>query len=173
MNNEAADWITVALLGRPRGNRGEITAISLSSKPERFQDLKTVYLFGDGSPFDVERTWEHEGTLVFKFRNVDSISDAERLRNWEVRIPRPERVEAEPGEFFHSDLIGCEVRERSSGRLLGVVTGWEEYGGPALLDIDRGKLSIPFVHSICVDIRPEDRCIQVELPEGLEDLNRA
>jgi len=28
-----ADWVTVAILGRPRGIRGEITAISQSSHP--------------------------------------------------------------------------------------------------------------------------------------------
>ena len=68
---------------------------------------------------------------------------------------------------------GCEVRERGSDRLIGQVTGWEEYGGPALLQVDDGRLLIPFVKAICVDIRPEERLIRVELPEGLESLAKA
>ena len=56
--------------------------------------------------------WEHAGALVFKFQGVDSIHDAEKLRGAEVQVPPAERVELEPGEYFHSDLIGCEVRDR-------------------------------------------------------------
>ena len=53
-------------------------------------------------------------------------------------------------------------------RVIGKVTGWEEYGGPSLLQIDGGRVLIPFVKAICVDIRPQDRVIETLLPEGLE-----
>lgn len=125
----------------------------------------------DDKPFVVERIWDHGGTLIFKFAGVDSITEAEKLRGAEVRIPKTERVELEPGEYFHSDLVGCEVRERVSDRLVGKVTGWEEYGGPALLEIDGGRLLIPFVKAICTEILPEQRLIRVDLPEGLEAVN--
>ena len=125
---------------------------------------------GDGGAYQVEEVWEHSGALVFKFRGVDSISDAEKLRGAEVQVPRAERVALEPGEYFHSDLIGCEVRERTSGRVIGRVTSFEEYGGPPLIEIDGGRILIPFVKAICVDIRPDLKLIQVDLPEGLEEL---
>ena len=71
-------WITLAVLGRTRGNRGELTAVSFS-KPERFAALEQVWLFGDaplpglpapaaGERFEVETTWFHNGTLIFKLR---------------------------------------------------------------------------------------------------------
>ena len=169
--SSAADWIAVALLGRPRGNRGELTAVSLSSKPERFARLRGVRLAGDGASYEVEEVWEHSGELVFKFKGVDSISDAEKLRGAEVQVPLAQRVELDPGEYFHSDLIGCEVHDRASGRTIGKVTNFEEYGGPPLLEIDGGRMLIPFVKAICVDIRPDEKVIHVEIPEGLEDIN--
>jgi 16S rRNA processing protein RimM len=172
----AHEWVTIAVLGKPRGNRGEVTAILLSSHPRRFSTLRSVHLFGLADPssnaFEIERVWEHEGTLIFKFRGIDSISEAEKLRGAEVRIPGTERASTEDGEFYHSDLIGCEVRERSSGRRVGEVTGIEEYGGPVLLALDNGRVLIPFVRAICVEIRPQDRLILADLPEGLEHLNR-
>ena len=117
----------------------------------------------------MERVWDHLGTLVFKFAGVDSMDDAELLRNAEVRIHPGERVALDEGEFFQSDLIGCEVRDQASKRVIGRVTGWEEYGGPSLLQIDGGRLLIPFVKAICVDIRPADRVIETILPDGLEE----
>ena len=163
----------MAVLGRPRGIRGELTAISLSGRPERFARLTHVRLLGDGSCYEVEEIWEHAGALIFKFLGVDSMTDAEKLRGAEVQVPRSERIELEPEEYFHSDLIGCEVRDRSSGRVIGRVTNFEEYGGPALLEIDGGRMLIPFVKVICVDIRAEEKLILAELPEGLEEATRA
>jgi 16S rRNA processing protein RimM len=164
------------VLGRVRGNKGEITAASFSSKPDRFEQLGTVRLFGEkadnpeGEAIDIERVWNHDGVLVFKFKDVDTIAAAERLRGSEVRIPETERVTLESGEYFQSDLIGCEMRDCASNRLIGKVTGWAEYGGPALLEIDNGRLLVPFVRTICIDIRPGERLVRANLPEGLEDL---
>ena len=79
MSSPESEWVTVALLGKTRGNRGELTAFSLSSKPERFENLREVYLFGSGQKYEVEETWFHLRTLIFKFRGVDTISDAEKL----------------------------------------------------------------------------------------------
>ena len=172
-----AGWVTIALLGKTRGNRGEITAWALSSKPERYQSLKEVYLWGPtaaapGERFEVESTWFHLETLIFKFRGVDTISEAERLSGSELRIPTSERTALELGEFFQSDLVGCEVVDRRTGESLGRVSDWQDSGGPGLLVVE-GHLLIPFARAICVEIDPAARRIAVELPEGLKDLNRS
>ena len=170
----AADWIAVAQLGKARGIRGEVIGYSLTSHPERFSRLKSVRLVGD-APFVtrtlvVEEVWEHAGALVFKFVGIDSMTDAETLRGAEIQIPGSERIQLEPGEYFHADLIGCEVRDRVSNRLIGTVTAFEGNAGQPLLEIDRGKTLIPFVKALCTDIRPADKIILTDLPEGLEDL---
>lgn len=170
MTEPESGWVTVALLGKTRGNRGEITALALSSKPERYQALREVYLFGSGDRYNVESAWFHDGTLILKFRGIDTISDAEKLVGAEVRIPRSERITLDPGEYFETDLVGCEIIERGTGRSLGRVSGWDDSGGAGLLTLESG-LMIPFARAICVDIDPAARRILVELPEGLKDLN--
>lgn len=165
-----AEWIAVALLGKTRGNRGEITALALSPKPERYEGLTEVFLFGNGERMEVEEAWFHQATLVFKFRGIDTISDAERLYGTEVRVPVEQRIALEPGEFFQSDLIGCDVVDRLSGQSLGRVSAWQDGGGSGLLVVGNGLL-IPFVRAFCVEIDPVGRRIAVELPEGLKDLN--
>jgi len=172
VNPPADGWIAIAVLGKTRGNRGELTAFPLSGKPERFEALQEVFLFGSGSRYEVESTWFHQGTLVFKFRGVDSISDAELLTGAEVRVPLEQRTPLEPGEFFQDDLLGCQVIDRRTGETLGSVSGWQDGGGSGLLVVDDGLL-IPFARSICVEIDPQAKRISVELPEGLKDLNRS
>jgi 16S rRNA processing protein RimM len=165
------DWVTVAVLGRARGIHGELTAFALS-KPERYASLREVFLFPEGSRREVESAWFHDHRLILKFRGVDTMSDAEGLTGCEVRVPRGERVRPDPGEYFESDLIGCEVIERDGGASLGRVTGLRDGGSSGLLEVE-GTLLIPFVRAICVEIQPEARRIVVDLPAGLKELNQA
>jgi 16S rRNA processing protein RimM len=166
--------VTVALLSRVRGVRGELVAVALSGHPERFETLERVFLFGSGPAREVgvEAVRTISGSLVFKFRGIDSIEEAEPWRGAEVRIPSAERLPLEAGEFFQSDLVGCEVFERATGELLGMVTGWDEGGAAGLLQVGRDLL-IPFARSICVVIDTARKRIEVDLPEGLKDLNRS
>jgi 16S rRNA processing protein RimM len=90
----------------------------------------------------------------------------------EVRIPLAERTELAPGEFFQSDLVGCEVVDRKSGERVGRVEAWQDGGGSGLLVVEGGLL-IPFARSICVEIDVQARRIVVELPEGLRELNQS
>lgn len=178
---EDREWAAIALLLGPRGNRGEVEAIPLSGRLERFNRLSDVYLFDAGSPAaghrpaEVETVWEHRGRVVFKFRGVDTISEAERLRGREVRIPLSSRPPLPPGEYYQSDLVGCEVIDRATGQPVGRVRNWQEAGGSGLLEIegvDGTEILAPFASSICVEIDVERRRILVDLPEGLKDLNR-
>jgi len=133
-----------------------------------------VYLFAADRPpgeYQLESVRNVSGSMLLKFRGIESIEDAEPWRGAEVRIPRSERVQLESGEFFLSDLTGCEVVERGTGQSLGVVTGWNDGGASGLLEVGPDLL-IPFARSICVGIDVAARRIEVELPEGLKDLNR-
>ena len=171
-------WVTVARLARVWGRRGELIADSLTSGAERFNGVKEAYLFrpeGAGSaprPIGLESVWDHRGRLVFKFQGVDSIDEAEPLQGLDVRLPRSERAPLADGEFYQSDLIGCEVVERSTGERVGAVVDWVDNGGPLLLEVSgEGKpILIPFVKAICVEIDVPGRRIAVELPVGLKDL---
>ena len=176
---EENQWVTIARLGRAWGNRGGLAAVSLTSRPERFQQLGEVFLFREGKPvgvggFQVESVWEHARAWIFKFRGVDTISQAELLERAEVRIPLADRLPVERDEHYVSDLMGCEVRDGATGELLGAVTGWQDAGGSGLLEVGNGDepLLIPFARSLCVEIDTVKKRIVVNLPEGLKDLNR-
>jgi len=119
---------------------------------------------------EVENTWTHGDHLIFKFKGVDSISDAEKLAGAEVAIPFEQRAALAEDEVYESDLIGCEVFD-TTGRSLGVVTDFEETGGTPLLRVG-GDLLIPFAKSICINIDLDRKQITVNPPDGLLDLNQ-
>jgi 16S rRNA processing protein RimM len=161
---------TVARIHRPRGNRGEVLAEIFRGGIERFPPGSRWILSAGGAlrTVTVEDAWVHQGRAVLKFAGVDSISEAETLAGGEILAePGP----LEEGEFLVAELIGCELFER--GQRLGVVTEFQETGGTPLLVVETpgGELLVPFVKAICREIRPAERRIDAELPEGLRDLN--
>jgi 16S rRNA processing protein RimM len=168
-------WVVLAVLRGARGIRGELFAESLGSAPERFTAGLTVTLFRqpDERTAEIERSWTYGGRLVLKFRGIDTRTDAEALRGWEVRIPEEDRPPAPTGQYYLSDLIGYEVFTRD-GRKLGAVGGWLDAGGPAILEVrsENAEVLVPLVPEICVNVDEPGKRITVELPEGLEDLNR-
>ena len=173
----------VAFLHRERGIKGEIIGESLTSHPERFAQLKCVFLTKAGSApkeLEVERVWDFRGSPVFKFAGVDTMTDAEKLRGYEVSIPDSERVQLEPGEFFLSDLVGCRLSD-PEGKAIGTVTGYFENGPQAVLEVaeeDASKgdgsvpVMIPFVKAFFPEIDLAAKTATVDLPPGLVELNK-
>ena len=140
-------YVTVARLLRPRGNRGELIAEDLSGRNFGAQPAvgreasdAAEHFFKSGPVFlrhsskqhresAVERAWLHQGRLVLKLKDVDSISDAEVLRNVDLQIPRERLGPASDGEYYFEDLVGCEVRDADDGRLIGSVDDVLDPGG--------------------------------------------
>ena len=168
-------WVTVARLGKTRGNRGEITALALSDRPERYQALGQVYLCGAGAPLprqaQVEYTWFHNGTLIFKFQGVDThLRRRTAGGRWRYGFPSPSGRSSKRASFSNPTWWAARWWTGSTGGRLGRVEAWQDGGGSGLLVVEGGLL-IPFARSICVEIDVQSRRIAVELPEGLKELN--
>jgi 16S rRNA processing protein RimM len=170
------EYVTLAKIFKPRGNRGEAAARDLCDDPDRFEDGTEVSLLYTNERREkkkIEHSWYHQGRLILKFAGVESISDAEELRGCQVQIPYVDLGPAPEGEHYDVDLVGCEVIVAESGRVVGTVEGLLEPGGQTLLEVRQGKkeILIPYTPEICVSSDVEARRITVRLPEGLEELN--
>ena len=194
----AKRWLQVARILRPRGNKGEVVAELSTDFPERFSKLKQIYLRKDESEprlAVLERFWtdrNHPGMGVFHFGGFASISDAEKLRGYDILLPFEERVALPAGKYFVTDLIGCTVFEsveqetklsspacsiEGAPRVVGTVRDvffpGESVLGTPLLQVDTpgGELLLPLADDICTRIDVAARRIDVRLPEGLDELN--
>jgi 16S rRNA processing protein RimM len=131
-----------------------------------------------GRTYRIQSATEFKGRLLLRLEGIDSIGQAEALTGCELLVEREVRPALAEDEVYLGDLVGCEVLDSRSGRLLGRVTGWLELGGPTLLEVaEEGQaggeaLLVPFAKSICVEIDTAAKRIRVDLPEGLSGLNR-
>jgi 16S rRNA processing protein RimM len=195
----SARWLQVAHILRPRGNKGEVVAELLTDFPERLSNLKQIYLRKEQgqSPraITLEQFWidrNHPGMSVFHFAGCASISDAEKLRGYDVLLPFEQRMALPTGKYFVTDLIGCTVFEDAAretklsspacsmeeapqviGTVRDVFFPGESVAGTPLLQVDTpaGELLLPLADDICTRIDVAARRIDVRLPEGLGNLN--
>lgn len=187
MSDSPAHRVTLARILRPRGRRGEVAAEILTDFPERLTKLKSVLLWdGRNSPREagIRRCWLSEsrgGQAIFHFEGCDSISDAEKLVALDVQVPLQERFVLPVGNYYVTDLIGCDVFAAAHEKAdcqIGVVRGvqftGENVAGTPLLILDSasGELLIPFAAEICTCIDVAARRIGISPPEGLLQLNR-
>jgi 16S rRNA processing protein RimM len=169
------DRVVIAEITKPRGNRGEVLAVSQTDVPGRIEGLRRARAtLGNGSDVEIEisAAWPYRGGWVLKLAGVDSINDAERFRGADIWVPIAERASLPQGDFFRTDLLGCTLFDQTSGRKLGVVAGFQQYSGPLLLElnIEGREVLIPFVDQICPAVDLKARVIRVDLPEGLLEL---
>jgi len=120
----------------------------------------------------IEDAWPHKSYVVLKFVGVDSISEAELLLGSELQVPLAERAELESGAAYVSDLVGCAVFDR--GREVGAVQDVRFGAGEApLLVVGAGnaEFEIPFAQAFLVSVDLKGKRIEMNLPEGLLEVN--
>lgn len=181
-----AEFITLARVMKTQGRLGEVAVEVHSDVPDRLHIGLRVFALAAGSSFTkddarrelkIEDAWPHKDWLVLKFAGVDSISDAEPLVGSELQVPLSERAKLEPGASFVSDLVGCtlvDCRREADGREIGVISDVRFGAGEApLLVVGEGKqeLEIPYAQEFLVRIDLEHRRIEMNLPEGLLEVN--
>jgi 16S rRNA processing protein RimM len=174
---EDAEYLTIARITRPRGNKGEVAADDLVGNMRFFESggkVEVVLPNRARLELEIERAWEHRGRLMLKFAGVGTIPDAERLRLAEVQV-RKDSLEALPeGEYYFDDLVGCSLVDEATGRELGSIAEvYEPPGGMLLLSVvDEGKqeMLVPFANEICREVDTESKRVLVRLPDGMEDL---
>jgi 16S rRNA processing protein RimM len=166
--------VTVAIVDRPQGRRGEVIATSQTDfGEERFKPGHEVLVKRGGAieTLTVASSREHDGRWVLGFEGIGSIDEAETLRGLELRVPESALQPLAAGAFYVHDLVGCRVAT-TSGVDVGVVSRVEFGAGGAALVVADGsaEVMVPFVDAICRRVDVAEKTVVIEPPEGLLEL---
>lgn len=114
-------FLIAKILG-PSGNAGYVKIFSYSDFPDRFKQLKKVYIdfFGDKKIFSVEKVKFQKKDIILKLANFDSSKDVEILTGKELFVDSTDAVTLPENVFFIHDLIGSKVIQNNIQ--LGIIT---------------------------------------------------
>src|SRR5580698_1396056 len=175
----SGEWITLAVVIKTQGRRGEVAVELHTDVPDRFRQAMQLWALTKDDrrrEVKVEDLWPHKSFLVLKFQGIETINDAEPLVGAELQLPRGERAQLEQGWTYLSDLIGCTVFDGLSE--IGQIEDVQFGAGEAPLLVVRGKehkaklpYEIPFAEAFLEKLDLERRQVRMKLPEGLLEVN--
>jgi 16S rRNA processing protein RimM len=163
MTEDAPERVPLLEVGRivkPHGLRGDVIVSLTTNRPERAA-VGSQLTDATGRVFVVDRSSPHQGRFIVTLEGVNSIDEADALRDTVLFAPPID----DPDALWIHDMVGATVID-SAGAELGTVEGVQANPASDLLVLSGGAL-IPL--RFVVDLDPGVR-VTVDVPDGLLDL---
>ena len=153
--------------------KGEVKVISSTDfEEERFKKGSKLLITRGNQLIReviVESYRNHKNFLLVKFEGIDSVEEAEKLKNLQIKIDSDEVGELEENEFYFHEIIGCQVfdeNDRNLGEIIDILT-------PGANDVwvikgEEGKeILIPYIEDVVKQIDITSKKVNIEVMEGL------
>ena len=133
----------------------------------RFDDLKTVYISTkkQETKLEIEEIKYQKNMVLAKFKGIDTVENAEKLRNSYVKIDRKDAIKLEEGQYFIADLLGLDTGEK-----LGILDDIFNNGSTDIYVVknELGKqFLLPYIDEVIKNIDLENEKITVHIIDGL------
>ena len=138
---------------------------------EFLKQFKCVYTDKDGNnKLLISKIQPHGTVTLISFKGVDTIEQAERLRNTVIYINR-DHVKLPDGRYFITDLIGCKVFDADTDNLLGEITEVSETGANDVWHItkDGKEYLVPAIDEVLVKVDIESENVVIRPMKGIFD----
>ena len=159
--------VVIGKISAPHGVRGEVRIVPLTDFPERFENLKTVFL-EDDSKMELESVKFSNKFIIAKFKNINSRNDIEIFNGKLLMLNRSDIPSLPEGEYYNFDIIGLEVIDYK-GSKLGKITEVLKTGSNDVYVVEGKKqILVPALKKVVKEINLTDGFMKVELLEELD-----
>lgn len=165
------NYLRVGVITTTHGVRGEVKVFPTTDDPNRFKQLKNIFLDTgkDMLPLEIEGVKFFKQMVILKFKGIDNINDIEKYRGKDLLIDRENAVKLEEGEYFIYDLIDSEVVTEDGNKLGQLVeimaTGANDV---YVVRTAEGKeVLLPSIKECILDVDVENKKITVHVMNGL------
>lgn len=133
------------------GLKGEVKVYPWCDSPEVLCQFDVLYTNKGTVPMEVQSSRIQKNMVLIKFKGIDTIEQAEELKNKVLYIDR-EDVELEEGTYFIQDLIGLQVFDADTNEYYGVLSDVLETGANDVYTIKNEELHKEFLIPAIPDV---------------------
>lgn len=154
-----------------KGLKGEVKVNSFTDDNTKFERIPKVFIKQKGNlkEYEIEKVGYNKNQVIIKFKNIDTVEEAEKLRNSYIVVDREIFGELPEGVYYIADLIGLKVFTESN-EYLGKVDDIFSTGSNDVYvvkdELGKQKL-LPGIDEVIKVIDIESGKIIVNLIEGL------
>lgn len=165
------DYLELGQIVNVKGLKGEVKLNSFAEDDTVFERISKVFLKQKGKLLEkeIEKVGYNKNQVILKFKDCNSIDEAENLRNSYLLVKRADLGELPEDVYYIADLIGLDVYT-DDGEFLGKVDDIYSTGANDIYvvknDLGKQKL-LPGISDVIKDINIDEAKIIVHLIEGL------
>ena len=117
------DYFEIGQIVNTYGIKGFVKVVPFTDDITRFEKLKSVYIDikGNLKEFNIEEVKYSKNVVLIKFKEIPDINEAEKYRNYYIKIDRKDAIKLPKDTYFIADLIGLDVYVQDTNTLLGKV----------------------------------------------------
>jgi len=158
--------------------QGELIAKLDVDNPDKYKKLESVLIrlnINDTSliPFFITHSQVlNNGTVKFKFDDVDDAEQAQLLIGKELYLPLAKLPKLTGNKFYYHEVVGFKVVDATKGEI-GEIFNVLELPQQAVLEIKNKQdkeILIPVTDEIIKTVNRPDKTIEIDAPEGLIDI---
>lgn len=152
------------------GVRGMVRIQPWSDDGEFLTEFKNFYLDNGKTKIKINKITPHGNVVIAAVDGINSIEDAEKLRNQVLYIKRAD-AKLPDGRYFVSEIIGAQVFDADTNVLLGTLTDVSPTGANDVWHIKSGEKEylVPATGDVIVDVNIDSDVITIRPIKGIFD----
>ena len=166
------EYLQIGEIVRPQGIKGEVKLRAMTSDPDRYARLESVFLLKKGEyvEYKVKKGRCNDGFAVLMLEGITDRNEAETLRGIKVFVDREHAIDLDEDENFVVDLIGLtavDTQGNEIGELVDVLSP-NQICDVYVFDTPRGEMMIPALRRVIVEVDLDEEKIVLDenvLPE--------
>lgn len=155
---------------KPFGIKGEMVIFPLTDFPERFFELKSVWVTSseDSKKYEIQSVKEKNNKIFLKLKGVETPEEVKKFSGSFLEIEKDEVFQLPPKHYYIFDLIGLSVFD-IQGEQIGEIKEVISY--PAndvyVVKTEKKDVEIPAIKEIVQEIDLKNKRMVIKLIEGL------
>lgn len=170
MSSSQSQWKNVGKIKDAHSLKGELFVLVFAKDISWADEMEQCQL-GE-TTYEVQRWKPYKEGLLLKLKGIEDRTQAEKMRGQIFSIPQ-ELLQSDEGDTIYLAEIQDFTIVDSNGTALGRITGFSSNVAQDLLVVEKatgGQAEIPFVEDFIVEIDFDGKKIEMDLPDGIWDL---
>lgn len=169
---EDIKYFEIGKIVNTQGVKGDVRVVPITDEPERFLKLKVALVDNGKSKkeYSIENIWFHKTFVIIKFKGIDDMTAAEKLKGTSIKIDRKDAIPLEENEYYISDLYDMDVYT-DEGEYLGIINDIIFTASNDVYEVKNNDTTIllPAIKQCILNVNINERKMTVHMMEGLRD----
>lgn len=164
-------FLKIGQIVNVHGIKGEVKVYPYTDDIVSLSKKKYVYLDESiESKININLCRIQKNMLLVKFEKIDTVEEAEKLRNKYIYVLKEELDSLEEDNYYVDDLISMQVVDIKNNKAIGTITYVFNTGANDIYEVlleDGKKAYLPAIKQVVKKVDVDEKKMYVELMKGL------